>query len=59
MPSPRIQTISGGLLGMNEASDERDIVLRLHGGQLERFSNLKPAYSTLHYVLLFPNGEDG
>src|SRR5882757_5412428 len=45
--------------GSEERSDHRDIVLRLTGGGLRRISHLNPAYSTLHYVLLFPHGEDG
>ena len=45
--------------GSEECSDHRDIVLRLHGGGLKRISHLHPSYSSLHYVLLFPSGEDG
>ena len=45
--------------GSKERSDHHDIVLRLKGGHLERISHLHPSYSTLHYVTLFPNGEDG
>ena len=45
--------------GSEERSDHCDIVLRLRGGGLQRISHLHPSYSTLHYVLLFPNGEDG
>jgi len=45
--------------GSEEVSDKRDIVLRLQGGQLQRISQLSHAYSTLHYVLLFPSGEEG
>ena len=45
--------------GSEVHSDHRDIILRLKGGGLQRISHLHPAYSTLHYVLLFPHGEDG
>ena len=46
--------------GSEDHSDHRDIVLRLHaGGALKRISHLHPSYACLHYVLLFPNGEDG
>src|SRR6267154_978448 len=45
--------------GSEEVSDKRDIILRLQGGQLCRISQLSHAYSTLHYVLLFPFGEEG
>lgn len=41
--------------------DSRDIILRLRGpdGPLQRISDGHVAYSSLHYVLLFPHGEDG
>ena len=45
--------------GSEIRSDHRDIVLRLKGGGLQRISYLHPAYASLHYVLLFPHGEDG
>jgi hypothetical protein len=45
--------------GSEERSNHRDIVLRLNGGGLRRISQLHPSYASLHYVLLFPHGEDG
>ena len=45
--------------GSEERSDHRDIVLRLTGGGLKRISHLHPSYSTLHYTMLFPRGEEG
>ncbi|KAF8801157.1 hypothetical protein BYT27DRAFT_7047348, partial [Phlegmacium glaucopus] len=45
--------------GSEDCADHCDIVLRLKAGGLRRISHLHPSYSTLHYVLLFPNGEDG
>jgi hypothetical protein len=45
--------------GSEEQSNHRDIVLHLSGGGLQRISHLHPSYSSLHYVLLFPYGEDG
>ena len=45
--------------GSEDCSNHRDIILRLRGGGLKRISHLHPSYSTLHYVLLFPHGEDG
>jgi len=44
---------------IHHAMDNRDIVLRARGGQLERISQNSPSYSALHYVLLFPKGENG
>ncbi|KAJ2924672.1 hypothetical protein H1R20_g12432, partial [Candolleomyces eurysporus] len=37
-------------------TEPRDIILRLHGGLLERISDLNPAYVTLQYPLLLPHG---
>ena len=45
--------------GSEERSDHRDIIIRLRDGGLKRVSHLHPSYSCLHYVLLFPHGEDG
>jgi len=39
--------------------DNRDVILRARGGQLEQISQNSPLYSTLHYVLLFPKEENG
>ena len=45
--------------GSEIRSNHRDIVLRLKEGDLQRISHLHPAYASLHYVLLFPHGENG
>jgi hypothetical protein len=45
--------------GEEEVSSDRDIILRLIGGSLQRISQLNPLYDPLHYVLLFPQGEQG
>ncbi|KNZ73733.1 hypothetical protein J132_10006, partial [Termitomyces sp. J132] len=45
--------------GSEEQSDNRDIVLHLHGGQLKRISHLHPYYTPLHYTIMFPTGEPG
>ena len=45
--------------GVHHAMDNRDIVLRARGGRLERISQNSPSYAALHYVLLFPKGENG
>jgi hypothetical protein len=37
----------------------RNIVLNLHDGTLQRISELHPSYDPLQYMLLFPNGDDG
>src|SRR5271156_695035 len=45
--------------GSENVRSDRDIIVRLIGGNLQRISHLHPSYSSLHYVLLFPHGEDG
>jgi len=49
--------------GDEHVSEHREIILRLkapaQGSHLKRISHLNPLYSPLHYVLLFPNGEQG
>jgi len=45
--------------GVHHALDNRDVVLQARGERLERISQNSPSYSTLHYVLLFPKGENG
>ena len=45
--------------GVHHAIDNRDVVLWARGGRLERISQNSPSYSALHYVLLFPKGENG
>ena len=37
----------------------RDIHLKLHDGGLQIISETHPAYDPLHYILLFPRGDDG
>jgi len=45
--------------GVHHALDNRDVVLRERGERLEWISQNSPSYSALHYVLLFPKGENG
>jgi len=44
---------------VHHALDNRDVVLWARGEQLEWISQNSPSYSALHYVLLFPKGENG
>jgi hypothetical protein len=44
--------------GIN-ADNSRDIILHQVGGALQRIYETHPAYTPLHYVLLFPYGECG
>jgi len=45
--------------GVYHALDNRYMVLRARGGRLECISQNSPSYAALHYVLLFPKGENG
>ena len=45
--------------GYNEIPTNRNICLRLRDGGLQRISETHPSYDPLHYVLLFPRGDDG
>jgi len=44
--------------GVHYAMDNRNMVLRARGGQLQRISQNSPFYAALHYVLLFPKSEN-
>jgi hypothetical protein len=43
----------------SEAVDRRDVVLAQQAGPFQRISELHVGYMALHYLLLFPYGEDG
>jgi hypothetical protein len=43
----------------SEAIDRRDVVLAQQVGPFQRISELHVEYMALHYLLLFPYGEDG
>ena len=45
--------------GYETNPSNRDIVLKLHNGNLQIISELHPSYDPLQYVLLFPKGDDG
>jgi len=45
--------------GVHHAIDNRDMVLWARGRRLEWISQNSPSYAALHYVLLFPKGENG
>ncbi len=42
-----------------EAIDRRDVVLVQQAGPFQRISELHVGYMALHYLVLFPYGEDG
>ena len=45
--------------GQELECQNRDIILWPHEGNIQRISEIHPAYASLHYVLMFPKGEDG
>ncbi len=42
----------------SEAVDKHDVVVAPQGGPFKRISELHVGYMALHYLLLFPYGED-
>ncbi|KDQ53684.1 hypothetical protein JAAARDRAFT_61092 [Jaapia argillacea MUCL 33604] len=42
-----------------ETTGTRDVICQLRGGAFQRISEGHPSYQPLHYVLLFPRGEQG
>ena len=47
------------LIALNESHDPADVVINLKGGGVRRISDLNRTFDPLHYVLLFPFGDDG
>jgi hypothetical protein len=45
--------------GSEVVVDKHDLIIQLQGGPLQHTSQLSQAYSTLHYILIFPQGEEG
>jgi len=43
----------------SEVVNRRDVVLVQQAGPFQRISKLHVEYMALHYLLLFPYGEDG
>ena len=45
--------------GCDIEPSNRDILLSQREGGIKKISELHPSYDPLHYVLLFPRGDDG
>src|SRR3990170_6124490 len=45
--------------GQESEHQNRDIILHSYEGEIQRISEIHPSYTPLHYVLMFPKGEDG
>lgn len=58
---PTANEVAAIIIGNEQETtpSHRDIVLSLRDGSLQRISELHRSYIPLHYVLLFPRGEDG
>ena len=42
-----------------ESTQPADVVLHLHGGNIQHISENHRSFEALHYTLLFPHGDDG
>jgi hypothetical protein len=53
--------VAATIIGNNQETEiqKRDIVLYPYEGGVQRISEIHPSYIPLHYVLMFPRGEDG
>ena len=47
------------ILDQDNCTDSRDIIVKTHGGQLQRIKSTHQAYDSLSYPLLFPHGLAG
>lgn len=58
--SPTISEVAVLMVDEDEtATANRDIVVFRKSGQMERINEIHAAYDPLHYVLMFPRGEQG
>jgi len=59
--TPNASEVAAIMIGDGQETEyqKRDIVLRPHEGGIQRISEIHCAYAPLHYVLMFPRGEDG
>jgi hypothetical protein len=58
---PTVDEVAAIIPGMGEEDIDynRDIVLHYKHGGLKNISHLHPCYAPLHYILLFPKGDQG
>ena len=59
--TPSTSEVAAIMIGTEQEIEyqNRDIILQSHGGDIQRISEIHCAYAPLHYVLMFPRGEDG
>ena len=58
---PTVDDVAAMIPGTGEEDIDynRDIVLHYNHGSLQQISHLHPLYTPLHYILLFPTGDQG
>ena len=56
---PRVSNIAAFIPDGTHVAAPRSIAVRMHGGGVKRITDLSSAYDPLHFVLLFPRGEQG
>ena len=59
--TPSASEVAAIMIGNGQEMEiqNRDIILQPHEGGIQRISEIHRAYTPLHYVLMFPRGEDG
>ncbi len=59
--TPSASEVAAIIIGTGQEIEHhnRDIVLQPHQGGMQQISEIHCAYASLHYVLMFPRGEDG
>ena len=56
---PRVSDIAAFIPDGSHVAAPRSIAVRMHGGGVKRITDLNSAYDPIHFVLLFPRGEQG
>jgi hypothetical protein len=56
---PTVSEVAALIVGDVDEAEERDIILHLRNGQLQRINEFHTAYLSYQYPLIFPYGEDG
>ena len=56
---PRVSDIAAFIPDGTHVAAPHSIAVRMHGGGVKRITDLNSAYDPLHFVLLFPRGEQG
>jgi hypothetical protein len=56
---PTVSEVAALIVGDVDYAEERDIIMHLKDGQLQRIHEFHPSYLSYQYPLLFPHGEDG